>query len=100
MRFEKNDPSNAEEVVITFRMKQKYYRINLYLTTSVANVNGKGLNIFVNDHMPVSIRQTNKMGDFKVMNRIIKEQITSILSHDDENSIDISIRNGSCIGHD
>jgi len=81
LRRSRNGMNTAEETVSVVRANNQLYRINLYLTTSTVNVNGKQLQIFIDDHLPLIITMMNNSGNFDVMNRCLKEQLSKILNN-------------------
>ena len=81
LRRSRNGMKTAEETVSVVRANNQLYRINLYLTTSTVNVNGKQLQILIDDHLPLIIEMMNNFGNFDVMNRCLKEQLSKILNN-------------------
>ena len=54
---------------------KQLYRINLHLTTSVVSVNGGKLTQFTDCHIERIVKQMENMGNFKEINKIIREKL-------------------------
>ena len=76
----KNGLVVAESVSIREKGKKKQlYRINLYLTTCIVNVNGGSLSVFINSHLPKILDKMQKMGDYKTINAQMKTACNKLL---------------------
>ncbi|VDI71287.1 Hypothetical predicted protein [Mytilus galloprovincialis] len=81
-RLSKDGITRVEESLVAFKGGIKLYRINLYLTTSVVNVNGGHLQTFYSDHLHFIISELDKIGDFSNMNKIMRDKICELLETD------------------
>ena len=99
---------SAEEACSVKRDSRQLYKINLYLTTSRVNINGANINIFIDDHFPLTISEMKDHGNFSDSNNILKDSLMNSLQIEENEVANInktvnklndkssSIRNRKC----
>ena len=69
----------AEEAYSARKDEKQQYKVNLYLTTSHANVNGSNLGEFINTHFSAIVSDMRNYGNFDELNDILRDNLQDSL---------------------
>ena len=86
IRVSKDGSTINEESVAAYQNHHKQYRLNLYLTTSVATINGTNIRLFYAEHMPYFIEEMCKIGNFNQLNQMLKNELSKLLASNIQDS--------------